>query len=314
MNTNVARGYGLADRIAAALTGYACGDALGLPYESLPPTGATRAEIEQLTPRGRWQRGATSDDTALTVLVARHLVDRHGCGDARVFLAALAEQAPWITGLGPSTVRAIEHFRSTGELPGSGGNTNGAAMRALPVGWATPLADPERRRRLAIELSRATHPDADAQCAACVVAACGSWALEAVGSDLLLEIAIEEETQASQACGADRRLGEMLEQVKEGTWRPPVQGVSLDPAETVAAALACVTRTPDLREALIQAVGFGGDTDTVAAIVGGILGGGLSRDEVLAELPWHPVVLLPAADDIAEVAAGLASARASPPG
>lgn len=77
------------------------------------------------------------------------------------------------------------------------------------------------------------------------------------------------------------------------------------------AALACVTRASDLRQALIQAVGFGGDTDTVAAIVGGILGAGLNRDEVLAELSWHSVVLLPAADDIAEVAAGLASARAS---
>ncbi|MGH4021323.1 MAG: ADP-ribosylglycohydrolase family protein [Pseudonocardiaceae bacterium] len=293
------------------MTAYACGDALGLPYENLPPSGVSREEIEQLTPRGGWQRGATSDDTALTVLVARHLADRGGAGDARAFLTALAVQAPSITGLGPSTSRAIEHYRFTGELPVTGGTTNGAAMRALPVGWVTPVDDPQRRRNLAIEMARATHPDPDAQCAACVVAACGSWALEGAGPGVLLEIAIEEATQASQACGATRRLGGMLEQVAEGTWRAPVQGVSLDPAETVTAALACVTHAPDLREALIQAIGFGGDTDTVAAIVGGILGAGLTRDEVLAELPWHSVVLLPDADDIAGIAAGLASARAS---
>ncbi len=120
-------GYGPADRIAAGLIGYACGDALGVPYEGLPPSGASRADIEQLTARNGRQRGATSDDTALTVLVARHLADRGGDGHARVFLAALAEQAPSITGLGPSTMRAIEHYRSTGELPVSGGNTNGGA-------------------------------------------------------------------------------------------------------------------------------------------------------------------------------------------
>ncbi len=305
------RSYGLADRIAAALTGYACGDALGLPYEGLPPPGASGAEIEQLAPRSGWQRGATSDDTALTVLVARHLADRGGTGDARAFLTALAEQAPSITGLGPSTTRAIEHYRSTGALPVTGGSTNGAPMRALPVGWVTPVADPRRRRRLTVELTRATHPDPDAQCAACVVAACGSWALEGAGPGALLGIAIEEETQASTACGAGRRLGGMLEQLADGTWRPPVQGVSLEPAETVTAVLACVTHGPDLREALIQAIGFGGDTDTVAAIVGGILGAGLTRDEVLAELPWHSAVLLPDADDVAQLAAGLASARAS---
>lgn len=48
----------------------------------------------------------------------------------------------------PLADRAIEHFRTTGELPTSGGTTNGAPMRALPAGWAIPLDDPDRRRRL----------------------------------------------------------------------------------------------------------------------------------------------------------------------
>jgi ADP-ribosylglycohydrolase len=59
-----------------------------------------------------------------------------------VFLQTLAAQAGSIRGLGPSTTGAIEHFRATGEIPISGGTTNGAPMRALPVGWATPLELP----------------------------------------------------------------------------------------------------------------------------------------------------------------------------
>ncbi|MGH2776721.1 MAG: ADP-ribosylglycohydrolase family protein, partial [Actinomycetota bacterium] len=146
--------YPLADRIAGAVTAYACGDALGLPWERFPPAGASKAEIEALPARAGWERGATSDDTALTLLVAQHLADRGGAADARVFLQTLAAAAGSIRGIGPSTTGAIEHFRATGELPTSGGTTNGAPMRALPAGWATPLEDPDRRRLLTIELTR----------------------------------------------------------------------------------------------------------------------------------------------------------------
>lgn len=306
--------YPLADRIAGGLTAYACGDALGLPYENFPPSGAADEQIEQLAAREGWARGATSDDTALTVMVARHLADRRGEGDARSFLATLAEQAPSINGLGPSTMEAIRRYRATGELPVTGGETNGGPLRALPVGWVTPLGAAERRRRLAIEMTRATHPNPETQCAACVVAACGSWALEGAGYRMLLEVAIEEEREAAAACGASGRLGQLLEELAADTWRAPEDGVSLDPAETVTAALACLTRASSLREALVQAVRLGGDTDTVAAIAGGILGSGMTRDEVLAELPWHAGVLLPDAGGTAEIAAVLASTRALPAG
>lgn len=303
--------YPLADRIAGAVTAYACGDALGLPWEQFPPAGASTAAIEALPAREGWARGATSDDTALTLLVAQHLAERSGAADARVFLQTLAAQAGSIHGLGPSTTRAIEHFRATGELPISGGTTNGAPMRALPVGWATPLDDPDRRRRLAIELTRATHPAPDALAAACVVAACASWALEDASGQLLLDVAIDEEARARSACGASDRLGVMLASLAAATWQPPAHGISLDPAETVTAALACTLRASSLRDGLLQAVRMGGDTDTVAAITGGLLGARLTVTDVLAELPWHATVLLPDAVLVTETSSALAAVRAS---
>jgi ADP-ribosylglycohydrolase len=255
-----------------SVTAYACGDALGLPWEGFPPNGVSTAEIETLPARKGWERGATSDDTALTLLVAQHLADRNGAADALVFLQTLAAQAGSIRGLGPSTTGAIEHFRATGELPISGGTTNGAPMRALPVGWATSLDDSDRRRHLAIELTRATHPAPDALAAACVIAACASWALEGASGQLLFDVAIDEWTPAKSACGASDRLGVMLASLAAATWQPPAHGISLDPAETVTAALACTLRASSLRDGLIRAVGLGGDTDTVAAITGGLLG------------------------------------------
>jgi ADP-ribosylglycohydrolase/tetratricopeptide (TPR) repeat protein len=302
--------FDLAGRIDGALTAYACGDTLGVPWENAPAAGAP-SQIEGLPAREGWPRGATSDDTALTLLVAHHLADRDGDGDPAAFLADLAGQEPGIRGLGPTTTAAIERFRRGDEAAGSPGRaTNGAAMRALPIGWVLPHDQAERRRQVTIAMSRATHADPAALVAACVIATCASWALENASPSMLLTAAAEEAREAAQAVTTEARLAEMLTQVSAGTWQPPANGVSLDPYETVAAVLSCVTRATSLRSGLVSAVQLGGDTDTVAALVGGLMGGKLTAEHVRAELPWHRLVVLPEPEAaIAETAAALATAR-----
>jgi ADP-ribosylglycohydrolase len=305
--------FDLAGRIDGALTAYACGDALGVPWESRPGGGAhpTADEIEQLPAHKEWPRGATSDDTALTLLAAHHLTDRDGDGDPDAFLAELAEQEPAIRGLGPTTTAAIERFRRCDATGASSGRaTNGAAMRALPVGWVLPHDQAERRRQLAIAMSQGTHADPAALVAACVIAACASWALEGASLSMLLEAAIEEAREAAQEVTADARLAEMLTQVSAETWEPPAGGISLDPYETVAAVLRCATRATSLRGGLVSAVQLGGDTDTVAALVGGLMGCNLTAEQVRAELPWHQLVVLPEpASAVADTASALATTR-----
>ena len=184
-------------------------------------------------------------------------------------------------------------------------------MRALPIGWVLPHDQAERRRQVTIAMSRATHADPAALVAACVIAACASWALEGASPSMLLEAAVEEARQAAQEVATDARLAEMLTQVSAGTWEPPANGISLDPYETVAAVLWCATRATSLRSGLVNAVQLGGDTDTVAALVGGLMGSKLTAEQVRAELPWHQLVVLPEPESaIAETAVALATARA----
>ena len=303
--------FDLAGRIDGALTAYACGDALGVPWENAP-VGGTPSQIEQLPAREGWPRGAISDDTALTLLVAHHLADRDGDGDPAAFLADLAEQEAAIRGLGPTTTAAIERFRRGDEAVGSPGRaTNGAAMRALPIGWVLPHDQAERRRQVTITMSRATHADPAALVAACVIATCASWALEGASPSMLLAAAAEEAREAAQAVTTEARLAEMLTQVSAGTWEPPANGISLDPYDTVTAALWCATRGTSLRSGLVSAVQLGGDTDTVAALVGGLMGSKLTTEQVRVELPWHQLVILPEPESaIAETAAALATTRA----
>ena len=303
--------FDLAGRIDGALTAYASGDALGVPWENAN-AGATPGQIEQLPAREGWPHGATSDDTALTLLVAHHLADRDGDGDPAAFLANLTEQEPAIRGLGPTTTAAIERFCRGDEAAASLGRaTNGAAMRALPIGWVLSHDQAERRRQVTITMSRATHVDPAALVAACVIATCASWALENASPSILLTAAIEEAREAAQEVTTEARLAEMLTQVSAGTWEPPANGISPDPYETVAAVLSCATRATSLRNGLVNAVQLGGDTDTVAALVGGLMASKLTAEQVRAELPWHRLVVLPEPESaIAETAAALATARA----
>ncbi|MEV2242263.1 ADP-ribosylglycohydrolase family protein [Micromonospora sp. NPDC049891] len=304
------------ERVAAALTAYACGDALGLPYEGKPATGDGDEEIERPRAGARWAAGETSDDTALTLLAARSLVDAGGDADAVMFLSRLAALDP-VKGAGPSTRAAVAHFRRFGEVPDDrAGATNGAPMRALPVGWSTPPTRPELLAARTVELTRATHRSPEALVAACVMAGCASWSVTdawAAGGSAatLLDVAVETLEVAQRVCGAAPRLAALLGEVVDGGWRPPAAGVSLDPGETVAAVLHCVRRADSLRGGLLAAVRLGGDVDTVAALVGGLLGARSSVRQVRVQLPWSARMLLPDEVEIRRLAAALVSVRAA---
>lgn len=89
------------DRIRAGLTAFACGDALGVPWEGRSPAEIDPAALDGLPHRRSWPPGATSDDTEQLVLVAENLIASGGTGDPRAFLDALAAALPAMRGAGP---------------------------------------------------------------------------------------------------------------------------------------------------------------------------------------------------------------------
>ncbi|MFI7035791.1 ADP-ribosylglycohydrolase family protein [Microbispora rosea] len=302
---------GTARRIHAAMIAFAAGDALGVPWEGRPPGSIDPAEVVRLpAPDRGWPRGSTSDDTAQMVLVARCLADTDGRPVSMDFLTRLAAAAPGVRGLGPTTRRALAHFHATGELPApSAGDlpTNGAAMRIAPVGWAVPLHLPERRRRLCAALSAATHRAPAAVAAACVIAAMASAAAE--GADAGVDAADLPDVAAEEARWAAEHHGPMdpVADAARGRWSPPSEGVSLDAVETAAAVVHVIREAPDLAAALPYAVSLGGDADTVAALVGGVLG---ARDpEGITRLGWLGLVDLGEYPGLGDLAARLAALR-----
>jgi ADP-ribosyl-[dinitrogen reductase] hydrolase len=295
--------------IRAGILAYAAGDALGVPWEGKTPDEVNLEVLEELPSAHDWPRGATSDDTDQLMLVARHLAESQGQVDEREFLMLLAKALPRMRGPGPSTTAAVRRFVDTGVVHAPAGNTVGAAMRALPIGWAMPPAAAEQRRATTVRLSRTTHGAPAAIACACAVAAMASWAVERWPVDALVAGGLDEAEHMAEWYGLHPDTMQPIRQGASRAWEPYRAGMALDAVATVASVMQVLRESQGLAAAMKYAVSLGGDTDTVAAIVGGILG--CQLEDVDHEIPWLSRVTLPEPELIEAVAIGLDRLRRS---
>jgi ADP-ribosyl-[dinitrogen reductase] hydrolase len=294
--------------IRAGILAYAAGDALGVPWEGKPPDQVRWEALEELPVRHGWPRGSTSDDTDQLLLVARYLAEAKGQLDERAFLTRLAAALPQMRGAGPTTKAAVHRFSETGQLHATGGSSIGAAMRALPFGWATPTTAAEHRRALTIRLSRTTHGAPEAIISACVVAAMAAWAIEQHPMDEVVAAGLGEADHLAGRYALPPAALAPIRQATSGQWVPEASGPS-EAVGTLASVLQVLGGATGLAAAMKEAVALGGDTDTAAAIVGGILG--CQREDVEGEISWLSQVRLPRADELEATARGLYELRRS---
>jgi ADP-ribosyl-[dinitrogen reductase] hydrolase len=295
--------------ICAGILAYAAGDALGVPWEGKPPDEVRWEALEDLPARYDWPRGSTSDDTEQLLLVARYLAETKGQVDEQAFLTRLAAAFPTMRGAGPTTRAAVRRFVETGELHATEGSSIGAAMRALPFGWATPAAAGEHRRALTVRLSRTTHGAPDAIMSACVVATMAAWAIEQHPIDAIVAAGLREADYLVGLYALPPAILELVRQAASREWAPSEAGIPSDAVSTLTSVLYVLRGATGLAAAMKDAVALGGDTDTAAAIVGGILG--CQREDVESEISWLPSVRLPKADELEATAAGLYELRQS---
>lgn len=278
------------DRVLGALYGLAIGDALGMPTQMMSREGiAARygsitdfesAAVDHPIAAGM-AAGRVTDDTEQALLLARALIDGRGHIDPMLFARDLVE---WedemrlrgsLDLLGPSTKRAVQAVLD-GELlnqAGRFGTTNGAAMRVTPVGIvARPgpaLVD------LVVEASFVSHNTGIALAGAAAVAAAVSAGIEGTAPLSAALAAAEQGAQRGHwVAGADvakrivwaRSLGS-VDDIYE------LVGTSLATQESVPAAFGILNLyAGDPWGAVCAAASLGGDSDTIAAMVGAIAG------------------------------------------
>ena len=283
----------VARRMTSSLVAFAVGDAVGAPVEGLPSEAISMTLDEPIGQRDDWPVGSTSDDTDQLLAVGQAIASSSEEQDpARRLLELLGELNTTMRGRGPTTMTAVQRFLKTGELVATGGSTNGAVVRAVAVGWAAPVAAQDHRRALVERLTRTTHAAPSALVSAQVVAAMSAWSLEGVDPATLVEVAGEELVFTIRAYDPDEHDVATMRDALAGQWTAPTTtGISLDAIETTAAAISIVRDASSLAESMLSAIRLGGDTDTMAALVGGLLGA-LYPAEVDA-LPWLPQVRIP---------------------
>ncbi|MCW3816897.1 ADP-ribosylglycohydrolase family protein [Micromonospora sp. DR5-3] len=291
-------------RAVATLTGLAVGDALGMPTQSMPRerilarygrlTGFEPGPADQPIAPGM-PAGSVTDDTEQALLLARLLLDGRGRVDghrlARELLAWEDDmrRRGSLDLLGPSTRAAVAAVAAGRPLEEAGrfGTTNGAAMRIAPVGVAVPATDLARLVDRVVEASWVTHNTGVALAGAAAVAAAVSAGLDGADTATATATAVRAaqlaagrgnwvaaaDIPARIAWATDLVAGRTPEAAADLIYR--LVGTSVATQESVPAAFAVLAVHPDDPwQACLLAAGLGGDTDTIAAMVGAIAGAG----------------------------------------
>jgi ADP-ribosylglycohydrolase len=287
------------DRVVGAAVGHALGDALGFQVEQKPP--------EVTVPYAdAWLRDGTGPEPGREGYAVGQVSDDAQCARAtmlavadggRYALCAVAEGLIAIRDdmVGPGrTVSGALGFLKENCSPrladlrevlalrlrggGSMPPTNGAAMRIWPVAATGGENLAERARWCA----RLTHDSPESVAGALVVALATRAALDGLAPrDLLARLSdeVSGDAEASAIVAAARLwTGATVEWAYEAAWEasrrePKWRNVSPRALPTVAWALrAYVLGDGDYVESVREALGAGGDVDTVAAIAGGLAG------------------------------------------
>lgn len=288
-------------RAHGTLAGLAIGDALGLPTQMLarrrvaelfPVFTGFEAGPEENEIGGGQPAASVTDDTQQALIVARLLIEGQGHVDPLRFveeLLAWSQEAEknGTEQLGPSSRRALELLQHgvPVEKAGRRGDTNGSAMRIMPVGIAFSSEPLDLLLDHVEEVCRPTHFTGlgigGAAAVATVISAGINGASFADALVLGKRAARLGQQRGYYTAGADLAerivwaldLTSQLDDASALDALESLVGTGVTMQETIPAAFVLASRWSDQPwRACLEAAYLGGDSDTIAAIVGSMLG------------------------------------------
>jgi len=268
------------DQVLGMLFGIALGDALGWPAEPL--------NLDQLKvrfgPQGIQELpepALFTDDTQMTLAVAEALIDA-GDQDLEGLMAAVSRRfVEWLhnpesyRGPGASCLygaRQLERGAPWREAGNPGSKGCGAAMRVAPVGYFFQH-DLPRLREVAAATALTTHRHPAAEVGAVAAAFLAKLALDRASIADFVPL-LREEIQGLVA-EVDQALGRLEQafQMSDLTAALAHIGEGWVAEEAVLGALFCFLQHPnDYLAAVRLAANTSGDSDSLAALTGGISG------------------------------------------
>lgn len=243
--------------LKAAVFDLAVGDALGVPYEfrnrdTFTVTRMTSGGVHK-QPKGTW-----SDDTGLTLATCYSIQKKGGIDLAdmmRDFRAWLWHGAFTVDGrifdVGNTCGQAINVGHGLGREDKQG---NGSLMRILPLAFLPGISD-----EAIADVSALTH-DSSVCKELCII-------YVHIARELIQRADLK--TAISRSVSPDSNYRHLLD--IENFPREEIGNTEHAPV-ALTAALWCLSHTRSYKGCVLEAVALGGDTDTIAAIAGGLAG------------------------------------------
>ncbi|MFD9498498.1 ADP-ribosylglycohydrolase family protein [Streptomyces sp. NPDC060035] len=261
------------DRVTGAVVGSAAGDALGAPFEFGAPgvfTARFPDGVGTLSGGGGWEPGEATDDTQMAVLAGESLLENGGLELPDMFdrFRRWAAGGPKDIGLqtrdvltsgDPWDLAAALHFQVNGRAAG-----NGSLMRATTSAVYFARQGRAATMEAARRIAALTHGDRAAWEGTAVFHELVRVALDggdpsAAVRGALDEVHTDDRARWATVLGPDWHPDDATE-FNGAVW--PCLGTALWALRT----------TTGFERALAAAVDVGGDTDTVAAVTGGLAG------------------------------------------
>lgn len=283
----------MTDAVRAAVYGHLAGDALGVPYEFSAPDSHRVVELRghgaHHQPPGTW-----SDDGALMLALLDSLVsvgfDLDDQGRRALAWADAGAYTPDGDGMfdiGGATSGALSRLRASVPAFDAGGTDerdqgNGSLMRILPVALVGGATDDTLVEQAHLA-SRVTHGHPNCQVACALYVLVARTMLEHPGGDP--EVALAQSVDRLLAVYAKQPaftsvLRALL--AHRSNLKKPGGGWVLDSFWSAWEAFADGT---SYRDVITRAVRYGHDTDTTAAIAGGLAGLRWGLDEAAGGIP-----------------------------
>ncbi|MEH2320101.1 ADP-ribosylglycohydrolase family protein [Nostoc sp.] len=270
----------------SGLMGLCVGDALGVPVEFTSRAERVKSPVTTMLGYGTWKQppGTWSDDSSLSFCLAECLCRGYSLDAIANSFWRWYKEAYWtprgdVFDIGQTTHTAIMRLKQ-GVVPHQAGgkvensNGNGSLMRILPMAYCHRNLTLGELLARVHDVSAITHGHARSQMA------CGIYITIAValleGADL--QTAYLQALQDIQTIYSVREF--LLEKPHFGRVfsgeiaKLPVEEINSGGyvIDTLESSLWCLLNSSSYSEAVLKAINLGGDTDTTAAVTGGLAG------------------------------------------
>ena len=262
-------------KVKDGIIGLIVGDALGVPVEFKRPEELLKNPVTDMIGHGTFNmpKGTWSDDSSMTIATMASIIDKQSIDYEDImkkfseFICNDKYTQHYTFDYGTTTINAIDNYMNgvpalESGLDGERSNGNGSLMRILPLAFIPNITYEEIEN-----VSALTHAHKRSKIA-CVLY------IEIAKSMLENDLTLKEHIQ--NACDKIRKYYNDCEELQhfKRIFENDLDDVKSSGyvITTFECVVHCLLTTDSYKEAVLKAVNFGGDTDTAAAICGGLAG------------------------------------------